>query len=268
MADRDLIRRAGECDHYYGERVHLIDNPLVRSAIARLGSPDARRAELYRLLELVYHSLAADALGRELPRSEQTVETRMAEFHPAEGVFRGEALDPEETVVVVDVIRGGIVPAQIVFEMLTAVLPDGCTRLDHLNMARVSDASGRVTGVDLSGSKVGGSVEGATLVIPDPMGATGSTVVRTLEHYLEGFGRPAKVVVLPMIATPEFLRTVTDLSELVHVYAARLDRGLSSAEVLASVPGERWDEERGLNDNSYIVPGAGGVGEVLNNAWC
>jgi uracil phosphoribosyltransferase len=29
----------------------------------------------------------------------------------------------------------------------------------------------------------------------------------------------------------------------------------------------RWDEERGLDDHHYIVPGAGGVGEVLNNAW-
>ena len=26
-------------------------------------------------------------------------------------------------------------------------------------------------------------------------------------------------------------------------------------------------EERGLNDHQYIVPGAGGVGEILNNAW-
>ena len=268
MGRAELIRRPGECDHYYGERVHLLDNALIQTAIARLGNEGSRRAELYRLLELVYHTLAVEALGRELPRAEVEVTTRMAELHPVEGVFRGEALDPNHSVVVVDVIRGGIVPAQIVFEMLTAVLPDACTRLDHLNMARVSDEQGRVVGVDLSGSKVGGRVDGATLVIPDPMGATGSTVVRTLEHYLEEHGRPAKVVVLPMIATPEFVRTVTELSELVHVYAARLDRGLSTPDVLATVPGERWDQERGLNDQGYIIPGAGGVGEVLNNAWC
>ena len=51
------------------------------------------------------------------------------------------------------------------------------------------------------------------------------------------------------------------------IYALRLDRGLSPADVLATVPGTRWDEERGLNDHQYIVPGAGGVGEILNNAW-
>jgi hypothetical protein len=51
------------------------------------------------------------------------------------------------------------------------------------------------------------------------------------------------------------------------VYALRLDRGLSSPDVLAAVPGERWDEERGLNDHHYIVPGGGGLGEVMNNSY-
>jgi uracil phosphoribosyltransferase len=70
-----------------------------------------------------------------------------------------------------------------------------------------------------------------------------------------------------LIVTPEFLRRVTtDVPDAI-VYALRVDRGLSAPDVRASVPGERWDEERGLNDSQYIVPGAGGVGEVLNNAW-
>ncbi|MGH7280580.1 MAG: uracil phosphoribosyltransferase, partial [Polyangiaceae bacterium] len=38
-------------------------------------------------------------------------------------------------------------------------------------------------------------------------------------------------------------------------------------DVLATVPGTRWEEERGLDEHQYIVPGAGGVGEILNNAW-
>ena len=53
----------------------------------------------------------------------------------------------------------------------------------------------------------------------------------------------------------------------VVVYALRLDRGLSAPDVLETVPGVRWDEERGLDDRQYIVPGGGGFGEVLNNAF-
>jgi uracil phosphoribosyltransferase len=141
-------------------------------------------------------------------------------------------------------------------------------RLDHLFMARRADSAGHVVGVDLSGSKIGGSVEGAIMLLPDPMGATGSTTLRAVRHYREHFGRPARIIAMPMIATPEYLRAVTRELEDVVVYTARIDRGLSPPDVLECLPGERWDEERGLDEHSYIVPGAGGMGEVLNNAWC
>jgi len=36
---------------------------------------------------------------------------------------------------------------------------------------------------------------------------------------------------------------------------------------LATIPGERWDEEKGLNERHYIVPGAGGLGEIINNSF-
>ncbi|MEZ6021802.1 MAG: uracil phosphoribosyltransferase [Planctomycetota bacterium] len=182
--------------------------------------------------------------------------------------MRGTALDPDQQVVVLDVIRGGIVPAQICFELLTAVLPIERVRLDHVNMARRSGADGHVSGVDLTGSKIGGSLEGATLVVPDPMGATGSTLVQALDFLSENHGRPARVLALPLIATPEFLRRVLPAHDDLHVVAGRVDRGLSPADVLDTPPGTHWDRERGLDDHDYIVPGAGGVGELLNNSWC
>ena len=192
----------------------------------------------------------------------------MAELHPAEGVYRGPVLDPRTRVVIVDVIRAGIVPAQVCFEMLNSVLPSENVRLDHLTMSRLADEQGQVVGVDLMSSKIGGSVDGATLLLPDPMGATGSTTLRAVSHYLKHHGRPARIVAMPMIATPEYLRAVQAGIEDIIVYTARLDRGLSAAKVLECVPGQLWDEERGLNEAGYIVPGAGGLGEVLNNSWC
>lgn len=255
-------------EHAYGPRVQVTGDGWSLAALARLGSPDVRHTELLALVRSLYRGLAQRAFGAELPTVDVSVPTRMADLHPDEGVYRGISLDPAARVVVLDIIRGGIVPAQVCFETLTEVLPVDHARLDHLNMARVSDAEGRVVGVDLSGSKVGGSTEGATVVIPDPMGATGSTVVRAVEHLIEHHGRPARVLSLPLIATPEFLRNVLDSLPEAVVYALRVDRGLSAPDVLACTPGERWAEERGLNDQGYIIPGAGGVGEVLNNSWC
>ncbi len=69
------------------------------------------------------------------------------------------------------------------------------------------------------------------------------------------------------MVTPEYIRRVHEAHPDLIVYAMRLDRGLSTSRALHSVPGTHWDEERGLNATQYIVPGAGGVGEILNNAW-
>jgi len=61
-------------------------------------------------------------------------------------------------------------------------------------------------------------------------------------------------------------RVTTTFPELI-VYAIRLDRGLSPEAVLSTTPGERWKEEKGLNSKQYIIPGAGGMGEVINNSY-
>lgn len=256
-----------ELEHRYGGRVHILDNVYLLSALARIGSPDVPQSDLMALLRSVYQTLLVASCGRELPRVRSEAPTRMASLHPDRGVYRGQVFDPDVEVVVVDVIRAGIVPSQVCFELLTSLLPTGCVRHDHLTMARRSNEFGEVTGVDLSGSKIGGSVEGAILLLPDPMGATGQTTLRTLAHYVESYGRPSRVVALPMIATPEYLRAVLEYEDLV-VYTARLDRGMSAPDVLETPPGTYWDREKGLDEQSYIVPGAGGMGEVINNSWC
>ena len=257
----------GELSHLYGDRVHLIDNPFLRSVLARISSTKATLPEVLNLTRLAYEMLLGSATN-EFPCVEERIPTRMHEFHPVEGVLRGSVLDPDTKVVICDVVRAGIVPSQVCFERLLSVLPDASLRLDHLNMSRVSDASGHVTGVDLSGSKVGGRIDDAFLLIPDPMGATGSTILRAVKHYRENYGRPRRIIAMPIIVTPEYLHAVLENLDDVTIYAGRLDRGLSAPDVLASVPGTFWDRERGLDERSYIVPGAGGMGEVLNNSWC
>ena len=79
-------------------------------------------------------------------------------------------------------------------------------------------------------------------------------------------GTPRKIIALHLIVTPEYLRRMTKDHPDVVVYAVRLDRGLSPPKVLGTMPGTRWDEERGLDDHQYIVPGGGGFGEIMNNA--
>jgi len=98
------------------------------------------------------------------------------------------------------------------------------------------------------------------------MGATGSTIKSAMDIY-KARGRAKKFIAMHLIITPEYLQHVTDNYPEVIVYALRLDRGLSSEKALNSIPGTYWQEERGLNNKHYIVPGAGGLGEVINNSY-
>ena len=89
-----------------------------------------------------------------------------------------------------------------------------------------------------------------------------------LDHYTTRLeGTPARCITMHLIVTPEYLRNVLTAHPRTTVYAFRLDRGMSDKDLLATVPGSRWADERGLDDHQYIVPGAGGIGEILNNAW-
>ena len=100
------------------------------------------------------------------------------------------------------------------------------------------------------------------------MGATGGSICTALEAYREQVvGKPRKVICAHLIVTPEYLKRVTTQHPDAVIYALRLDRGLSPPEVFDSVPGTHWDKERGLDDRQYIVPGGGGFGEIMNNAY-
>jgi uracil phosphoribosyltransferase len=159
-------------------------------------------------------------------------------------------------------------PSQIVYDLLNELIDPSCVRQDHLFMSRMTDAHGHVTGATWHDAKIGRDVAGRTVPFPDPMAATGSSLVSALDHYktrLEGV--PGRCITMHLIVTPEYLRHVLGTHPDTVVYAYRQDRGASANDVLATVPGTRWADEHGLDDHEYIVPGAGGVGEILNNAW-
>lgn len=120
----------------------------------------------------------------------------------------------------------------------------------------------------MSGHKIGGPIQDAFVLIPDPMGATGGTVTRAVELYKEHVpGKAKKFISLHLVVTPEYIRRVSQEHPDIVIYALRLDRGLSSSQALNSLPGTYPDEEKGLNEKDYIVPGAGGIGEILNNSF-
>lgn len=252
--------------HHYGDDVRLFDDAFLATLLSRIGSPNTGTAEVPALVRTAYQRLMHEMLSMEFPRTEQRLATRMTAQEPR--AFVTDRLFHRDTkLVICSVIRAGMLPAQACYEAAIEVLPPENVRLDVLNMSREVDANGRVSGVRLDGTKIGGPVDDAVVLLPDPMGATGGTVCRAVQVYRELGGTPHAIAAAHMMVTPEAVRKVTDECPGVRIYAGRLDRGLSTERALAATPGEFPDEERGLNDVQYIVPGAGGMGELLTNSW-
>lgn len=235
--------------------------------LTRLCGPQTHQPTINELIEFLYTDLIRVVLNNEFPTVKVKTPTRMTQKHPSQ-FLETQVLDTNQRAVSVNLARAGTFPSHVCYNALNYILNPELVRQDHVTAARTVDEKFKVTGTTLGGSKIGGDVEKAMVIFPDPMGATGGTLVSTLDFYKNSVkGKAKKFIALHLIITPEYLKRITGAHPDLIVYAVRLDRGLSSSDVLKTVPGERWDEERGLDDTDYIVPGGGGFGEILNNSY-
>lgn len=254
-------------NHQYGDNVHICSNPYWLSILNRFSTSEFQQPYLNHMVRHLYGYLLGEAMATCLPRKNMRIPTRMSEITD-KAYLEGEMVDPESKIVVVDLARAGILPTLVCFENLCSLVRPELVRQDHFYINRRTNQIGEVVGVDVSGSKVGGPVDDAWVLFPDPMGATGGSLSYAIGHYKDKIEGKAKgYIALHLIVTPEYLKRMKNDHPDVHVFAFRLDRGLSDEQVLSSTPGAEWDKERGLTDKHYIVPGAGGVGEVLNNSY-
>jgi uracil phosphoribosyltransferase len=270
MRDRlyeDVPFRLNELEHRYGPNVHLIGNPFLLSQLATLCAKGTVQPQINKLVSSLYVDLVKTVINAEFPRKSAAIPTRMIDSTP-QGIYQGQVIDPEVRAVTVNIARAGTLPSQVCYDLLNTLLSPPLVRQDHIIMSRMLGEAEKVVGSSIGGAKIGGDVDDALLMFPDPMGATGgslSTAIRTYKEKVQG--RPKKILCLNLIVTPEYLRKITTEHPDVLVYAIRLDRGLSPAEVFGTPPGTHWEQERGLDERQYIVPGGGGFGEIMNNAY-
>lgn len=260
-----LSAQRSELQHGYGQNVHLLARPLLLSQLAELCSQETTQPRINALIVALYRSLLEAVIEQEFPFENAKIPTRMHADHP-EAVYQGPCLKRDTAVVSVDLARAGTLPSHICYDTLNHLLSPSLVRQDHIGISRVTNHQDQVKGSAVAGHKIGGRVDGAIVLFPDPMGATGGTLCETLRLYAD-YGKARKLIALHCIVTPEYLKRVqTEFPELI-VYAIRLDRGLSGPTILDTRPGTHWDQEKGLNSRQYIVPGGGGFGEILNNAY-
>jgi uracil phosphoribosyltransferase len=259
--------RLPELKHHYGPQVHLIANPFLLSQLATLCSKETHQPRINDLVRLLYADLIKNVVNVEFPRKLAAIPTRMHDSNPA-GIYQGQVIDPEVRAVTVNIARAGTLPSQVTYDLLNTLLDPMLVRQDHIIMSRMLDTADKVVGSSIGGAKIGGDVDDAIVLFPDPMGATGGSLSTAITLYKDKVpGRIRKIVCVHLIVTPEYVRRITTDHPDVAIYSLRLDRGLSPSEVFGTEPGKLWDRERGLDDRQYIVPGGGGMGELMNNAY-
>ncbi len=221
----------------------ILDTPYNLSLLAKLGQPETFQPEIDKLIGNLYNNMFGSIADKELEQEKVSVKTRIY-AKDKRGVFNGMTLKKNQKAVVADIIRGGIQPSHTFYIKLTEILNPKYVRQDHIMSQRIETKNG-VTGTTLMGSKIGGSVNGAIVFIPDPMGATGHSVSEVIDFYQKKFGRPKKFVVVNLVITPQYIKRVEKIPAPISLYAARLDKGLTK--------------------DDFIYPGLGGVGEIVSN---
>lgn len=265
---KESTKNSREIHHLYGDNYHILDDNYLRSRLAYLSQAKCKQPEINLIITDLYSQMVRHVINNEIPTKEVEIETRMAELSP-DGIWKGEVIDSETKLVTVNIARAGSLPSQVCFDTCNLVLNPDLVRQDHMYMARKTDTEGKVVGVDFSGNKVGGAIEDSVVIFPDPMGATGGSMIEAVNYYKNSnLGTARKYISLHLIVTSEYIRRMKQEAPDLIVYALRIDRGASSEKVKNSIPGEFIEEEKGLTDIQYIVPGAGGLGELINNSYC
>ncbi len=256
-----------QIEHFYGPQVHILNNTYLNGLLARLCAPQTYQPEINHLVEMLYGHLLTTVMNEQFPKETVQSETRMRDYHP-EQKLQTEILKASQKVISVNIARAGTYPSHVCFNALHYAIHHASLRQDHIYAARATNGQNQVTGTEIGATKIGGDKQDSIVLFPDPMGATGNTLLAALDYYKKSVaGTATKLIAMHLIVTPEYLKRVLTHHPDVVVYALRLDRGLSSEAVLKSPPGKMWDQERGLNDRDYIVPGGGGFGEIMNNSF-
>ncbi|MCU0328820.1 MAG: uracil phosphoribosyltransferase [Chitinophagales bacterium] len=84
-------------------------------------------------------------------------------------------------------------------------------------------------------------IEGKTLIILDPMIATGSSIIQAIDTFFN-IGKPKKIIVCGIIASKHGLEKLKERYQDIEIWVADID------------------EE--INDHGYIVPGLGDAGDL------
>jgi len=252
-------------NHHLGENVYILDDIYAFSMLAKLSTPDLKQPMINIYLRELYKVLLNNVVSTCFPKKEMEFKTRMHQYDE-HGVFNARVIDPETKVLICDVARAGMIPGQVCFDSLNLYLNPENVIFDHIMASRDISKEAKSINTVLAGMKIIPEFSDGYILIPDPMGASGSSIKKVIDLY-KSMHKNIKIIVMHLIITPEYVKNIRSAHPDVTIMAIRYDRGLSDERSLNSDIGEFPEGEKSLTDTKYILPGAGGLGEIINNNY-
>jgi uracil phosphoribosyltransferase len=200
--------------------VTLVDHPLVADSLARIRDKDTPNALFRNNLERIGTLLLAEAT-RSLRTVDGTVETPLTTA-PA----RRLASQP----VIVPILRAGLGFVHAAQELMPSA------DIGFIGISRDEETFEPKPYVN----KLPESLEGRTVIVIDPMLATGGSLVHTV-RLLRDRNAPVPITVVCALAAPEGIQRLKDEHLDLHVVTAAIDDH--------------------LNEHAFIVPGLGDAGD-------
>ena len=202
--------------------VHVIDHPLIQHKLTIMRMKETGTKDFRELLEEI-SMLMAYEITRDFPLKDVEIETPICKCK--EKMLAGKKVG------VVPILRAGLGMLNGVVNMIPAA------RVGHVGMYRAPQPLKPVE----SYCKLPGDVAERTLVVVDPMLATGGSSSAALSLLKE---KGAKhIILMCLVAAPEGVRVINHDHPDVPLYVAAIDEK--------------------LNEKGYIVPGLGDAGDRI-----
>jgi uracil phosphoribosyltransferase len=201
-------------------KITVVDHPLARHIVTLLRDAETEPSLFRSLTDRLTMLLALEAT-RDLPLAARPTRTPLEEM---DGVALAKGL------VVIPILRAGLG----MLGSLVDLFPD--VSVGYIGLAR-----DHTTAVASSYYVKLPKLEGRTILVVDPMLATGGSAAQAIDAIKAEGGTDIRLVCV--VAAPEGVAVVNEQHPDVPVYGAALDRG--------------------LNDQKYILPGLGDFGDRL-----
>ena len=116
-----------EVEHNYPKNIHILNNGYLNTLLTKISQAKTIQPHFNSLLSQAYRELLIQVLNNEWPLIETECATRMTAMHP-EQKYKGTVFDDQQKAVCVDVARAGMVPSQVIFDMINHFTQGMCTK--------------------------------------------------------------------------------------------------------------------------------------------